>query len=364
MLYFPFSNGRLLGNFKVLALGITPDGIISNNIYDPDSAFKVNFTLQGQVGDGTVANNTQIFMQVAYSNNPTGNCAANRTQRTCSLRPATLRYPVTIQNGTLTLGDLTTNATTVAFSPPGNGTDGGGDYTIWTLGGLYNAANNLFASNATYDWQGAVGKQVYLPDTLSNQFLQITSGPDKPYNSTNENSDPGILYNGLAIPKPCNSSWTDPTDHILSTLNQIAFRISLQAATYPFRNTNAPPAPQAIPMVETTNINVFHSEHKYMIAMIVLTVFFMGLILPTFGGWWELGRRVTLDPVEVAKAFDAPMFRGPGSNAPLWQLVQDYGDRSVKYGEAEAYSDGQAKRQLKFGNPHEVMRPTAGTVYE
>ena len=230
-----------------------------------------------------------------------------------------------IQNGTLTLGDLTAGATTVAFSPPGTNTDGGGDYVDWTLGGLYNAANNLFASNATYDWAGAVGEQVYLPDTLSNQFLEITPGPGKPYNNTNGSGDPGILYNGLAIPKPCNSSWTDPTNHILSALNQIAFRVSLHAATYPFRNTSSPPAQQVISMHETTYINVFHSEHKYMIAMIVLTIFFTALVLPTFGGWWELGRHVTLDPVEVAKAFDAPIFRGPGSNAHLWQLIQDYG---------------------------------------
>lgn len=195
-----------------------------------------------------------------------------------------------------------------------------------------------------------------LGDTLSNQYLENTSGAEVASNLTN-------LYVGLA--KPCNSSWKDPTNDILSALNQIAFRVSIQAANFEYRNTNNTPAPQVITMRETSNVNVFHSEHKYMIAMIVLTIFFMALIVPTFIGWWGLGRHVTLDPIEIAKAFDAPMFQGPGSNAPLWQLVHDHGARSIRYGEAEGYSNGQlVKRQLKLGNPHDLSRPTPGTSYE
>ena len=321
--------------------------------------------MNSELDSNNVTNGTQIFMIVAYSQNPTGLCAATRTQRTCSLRPATLRYPVTIQNGTLTLGDLTKDATVTALSPPStNGDiDNGGDYSIWTLGGIYLAANSLFNSNGTYDFSGGHGIEMFLSDTLSNQFLEIAAGPNKPY--INDSSQPpDVLSSGLSFPQACNSSWTDPTGHVLSSLNQIAFRVSMQAATYPYRDTNAPPAPQVIPMLETGNINVFHSERKYLIANTVLTVFFMALVLPSFIGWWELGRKVTLDPVEIAKAFGAPMFQGPGSNAPLWQLVRDYGQRSVRYGEPSGYDNEQTvKRQLKLGNPHEVTRPTPGVVY-
>jgi hypothetical protein len=138
----------------------------------------------------------------------------------------------------------------------------------------------------------------------------------------------------------------------------------MRAATFPYRSSNAPPAPQVIPMLETSSINVFKSDHKYLIANTVLTIFFMALVLPSFIGWWELGRKVSLDPVEIAKAFDAPMFQGPGSNAPLHQLVRDYGQRRVQYGEVEGVGSGTMKRQLKLGNPHELTRPLAGTVYD
>jgi hypothetical protein len=189
-------------------------------------------------------------------------------------------------------------------------------------------------------------------DTLSHQFLETTP--------SNNSTD---LFDG--VPKTCNSSWTDLTNHILSSLNQIAFRVSLEAATYPYRSTNDTPVPQVITMLETSNVYVFHSEHKYMIAMIILTIFLMGLVIPTFIGWCALGRHVTLDPIEIATAFDAPVFQGPCSNASLQQLVQDYGARNVRYGEAEGYNNGQwMKRQLKLGDLHDLMRPTPGALYE
>ena len=272
---------------------------------------------------------------------------------------------MTIENGTLNLGDLINDATVQSFQSSTTllGIDGDGELTEWTLGGIYTAATSLFNSNATYGFNAAVASQLLLEDTLSNQFLDITPGPDQP--NLNSTEGPGVLASGLSYPTACNSNWTDPTNHIISALNQIAFRVSLGAATFPYRDTNKAPVPQVVTMLATSNINVFHSEHKYLIAMVVLTVAMMGLVVPTFVGWWELGRHVTMDPIEIAKAFEAPLLQGPGSNAPTWQLVQDYGKSGIRYGEPVGYSDSRMmKRTLKLGNPHEVRRPTTGAIYE
>ncbi|KAG0650828.1 hypothetical protein D0Z07_2842 [Hyphodiscus hymeniophilus] len=344
-----------------------PDStLIDPVLFAYDSPFNVNFTLV-PVSAGVnenVTNNTQIMMVVAYTNQSTTACTGNRVQRTCSLRPATLKYHVTITNGSLDLGDITTDATVQSFQPASNtsDTDGGGDYTLWTLGGIYTAAISLFNSNASYAFNAAVASQVILQDTLSNQFLSITPGPGQPL--VNGSDDANVLFNGLSFPTACSSNWTDPTNHIISALNEISFRVSIAAGNYPYRDTKESPPPQVITMLATGNINVFHSEHKYMIAMIVLTVAMMGFVVPTFIGWWELGRHVTLDPIEIAKAFDAPILRGPGSNAPLWQLVQDYGSLGIRYGEAEGFDGGQMiKRQLKLGNSDQLIQPLPGTIY-
>jgi hypothetical protein len=195
-----------------LGVGMGPDGSLPSSLYQYDSPFGVNFTLIGEEFDTTTntTNGTQLFMIAAYSTNPTDECGATRTQRTCSLRPATLRYPVTIANGTLTLGNITNDAVVTEISPPGNATDGGGDYTLWTLGGMYLAANSLFSSNGSYAFSGGHGFEVFLPDTLSNQFLNIKEGPNVPYN-TSGTIPFGQLYNGLGIPEPCNNSVRCPS---------------------------------------------------------------------------------------------------------------------------------------------------------
>ena len=326
--------------------------------------FNVNFT----INDGSLNSSTSITMALAYTNNSGGGedlCSATRTERICTLTPSTLRYPVSLQGNTLTLGDILGGSTVLSLQPPAYNysskiVDGGGDYDFWTVGGIYLAAANLFDSNATYTFGGAIGIYITLPDTLSNQFLVFTNVDAMNATAARTN-----------VPGGCSSNWTDPTNSILEALNEIAFRVSLQAAPYPYRNTSAPPPPQVLTMQETRSINVFHSEYKYLIASAVLTTVFVILIIPTFIGWWELGRRVTLNPIETAKAFDASLLHGPGSNAPESELVRIFGKRGIRLGEfVKGADDGiggeilRRRRKLMFTDLHDVPSPSPGALYD
>jgi hypothetical protein len=118
-------------------------------------------------------------------------------------------------------------------------------------------------------------------------------------------------------------------------------------------------------MNQTSTLNVYRSDFRFLVANTILTLAFIMLIVPTFIGWWELGRTVTLDPIEIAKAFDAPLLRGPGSNAPLEKLVKTMGGREVSLGEADSDAvSAVARKQLKLANPVEVAMPRAGAMYE
>lgn len=322
-----------------------------NGSFLAQSPFSVNFTLVPQL----YMNASYIQMNVSYTTNAQrDNCGGTLVFRSCKLRSATLSYPITLRNSTLELGNITEDARVKSFQPAGNNSvsiDGGSDFDRWTIGGMYLAASSLFSSNATYSWIGPLGNVLTLPDTLSSQFLETSVGND-------------TLY-GLGMPQPCSSNWSDPTNHILSALNQIAFRVSVHAAAFPYRNTTAPLPPRMITMQEARTVNVYKSVYKYLAASTVLTVVCVILVLPTFLGWWELGRTVTLNPLELAKAFDAPLLRGPGSNAPLHELVHTMGLRNVTYGEVDRYSDRQVtRRELKLGDPRELVRPTPGLIYE
>ena len=330
------------------------------------SPFNVNFTM---IEQAEAKSASQITMGLAYSNNSKNidDCTATRTERMCELKPATLRYPVTLQGDTLTLGDVLTDGTVLAIQPGSQNftnfnltTDGGGEYTHWTIGGIYLAATNLFNSNATYTYAGTIGTYLTLPDTLSNQFLVFSGG-----SITNITTE--------SIPTACSSNWTDPTTHILSALNELAFRVSLEAANVPYRNTTSPPSPQMLTMLQTSTINVFRSEYRYLISSTILTTIFTLLIIPTFIGWWELGRPVSFNPLETAKAFDAPLLQGPGSNAEEAVLVKLIGTRQVRWMEVEnriiTGNDGEqpssVRWKLKFiPDLSEGKEPRPGVVYE
>ena len=61
-----------------------------------------------------------------------------------------------------------------------------------------------------------------------------------------------------------------------------------------------------------------------------LTTALVLLITPTSMGWWELGHDVSFNPIETAKAFDAPLLSSLGSNAPLGDLMRTLGIRCVR----------------------------------
>lgn len=251
------------------------------------------------------------------------------------------------------------NTTVLSFQPPPPDEDTH-DYIdsdsgpgVSTLGGLYIAASSLFSSNVTYNLF-EVYPYMELLDTLSNQFLDFPS-----QDITNIQDSRNLTY-----PEVCSSNWTDPTSHILGALNDMALRISLSAANFPYRNLTTPPPLQLLPMQQASNINVFHSDYRFLVAATVISLSFVLIISFTFRGWSELGRRMTLNPIETAMAFDAPLLAGPGSNAPLNGLVAIVGDRGVRFGAVEIYSQEQVPmRRLKLGAPRTVTQPRMGVPY-
>jgi hypothetical protein len=108
---------------------------------------------------------------------------------------------------------------------------------------------------------------------------------------------------------------------------------------------------------------VYKSDYRYLIASTIITTTFVLLISTMFIGWWEMGRSFTMNPIEIAKAFDAPLMQGPGSNVTSSELVKSMGRREVRFGEVESDVDGRLKRKLKLADPVEVTKPRSGVLY-
>lgn len=67
-------------------------------------------------------------------------------------------------------------------------------------------------------------------------------------------------------------------------------------------------------------------------------------VLPTYWGWWRLGRAVSLSPLEIAKAFDVPLMQALDSNATTEDFIRAVGDKRVRYGFAASSADRDGRR--------------------
>ncbi|KAF1962274.1 hypothetical protein CC80DRAFT_588845 [Byssothecium circinans] len=80
--------------------------------------------------------------------------------------------------------------------------------------------------------------------------------------------------------------------------------------------------------------------------------------IPLYYGYWELGRTVSLNPLELAKAFGAPLLRGLDGNATPEMITVERGGMSIKYGALERYGEGKDLRV------EEMSRTTVRTPWE
>lgn len=84
---------------------------------------------------------------------------------------------------------------------------------------------------------------------------------------------------------------------------------------------------------ETKMTAVYRVDYIYAAIAAGLTCLSAVLSALLFAGWRRLGRRFTTSPVEVAKAFEAPMLAAIGSNARGGDIANNHGSIRVRYGE-------------------------------
>jgi hypothetical protein len=94
----------------------------------------------------------------------------------------------------------------------------------------------------------------------------------------------------------------------------------------------------------TLDNGVYHTSPLLVTLGIVLSVVGVAAIVPLYTGFWELGRGVTLNPLEIARAFGAPMLEGLDGNATPEMVTFERGGMSVRYGALERFGDGKILR--------------------
>jgi hypothetical protein len=106
-----------------------------------------------------------------------------------------------------------------------------------------------------------------------------------------------------------------------------------------------------------------------MVAAAIISLSSIVAVALTFYGWWELGRQVSLSPLKIAKAFDAPLLRFVGSNIGLHhsKILGPAGMQRVQYGEKANEEDGESantdSKKLIMGLLGNAEKPTKGEMY-
>nr|KAK5436956.1 hypothetical protein LTR18_009321 [Exophiala xenobiotica] len=272
--------------------------------------------------DPAVINGTNVFQSLFDWKVASGNmslniqykdkspCTGDLIVKNCTMQTALVSYPVVIDsNNTISLDPSTTifddrlaHQININFDSAIAGPT--------TLGGYYLALKNKFNSEAHLRWVGAVGYELLTTGSTATQYAvtNVTTG------------------DGFAIGSSCDLSFTDPTMDLIASARELMFRTALDIAA---GNSSLI---QSVSGAQSNTPAVYESQYLYLIIAAILTGIAVFVVTLTFVGYSVLGRSVSMSPLEIAKAFNAPLLESADSNADVKSLMCVVGERSVRYG--------------------------------
>jgi len=284
-----------------------------------------NITHNNNLDDGL------IRVETAFKSTP--GCIGNLVIAHCQYNIAQVNYPVQVSNGTVELLPRPTDANdTIKVWQLDREVHGLGMWAS-TLGGIYSVAYTKYESSSSFYIDGTPLSLMY-SGAVPIQYLVANS------------STLGT----------CDMYWTDPTPDIIAGIRELGFRTAIAATN---STTN-----QTFEATEIAIVQVYVSHYHYLGG--ALLVMFLGVVLvfPTFLGWWQLGRKMSLSPIEIAKAFNAPLLEGFRSNSEVKKILKEGGGLEVVYGEVVMPGSEGEKKSLQMANPEFAIRPRAKFAYD
>ncbi|KAL9632908.1 MAG: hypothetical protein Q9204_003612 [Flavoplaca sp. TL-2023a] len=235
-------------------------------------------------------------------------CGGSLVTRNCTVRPATVMYPVSIDGNRSSIS-LATGSTIrddrvvkIDATPQDPRAPLSKSLNMSTYGGFFKTLSDTYESTLHMDY-GAIGYQIQNQGALANQYL-----------STSDNLRE-LEYS---------LSFRDPTDDILADMRELMFRTAVRSAQAA--------DVQQVTTLESFDTPVFRSNYRFLAIAVLFSVLGWLATIPVFLGWWHLGRAVSLSPIETAKAFGAPGLGNRDSNADARAILKATGKHEVRYG--------------------------------
>ena len=293
-------------------------------------------------------------------------CPGTLTRRTCEIRPAVVEYPVTVMipseeelrgKNIVTHIKFFDDNKRWPISSSLDDTDQIDElrvmsYTdldehfgeISTIGALAYILNNLYGSSAnlTYesDWdiaaRGASAQSTFFADNDKDEISRCWYDIDK-------------------------SGKDDPAVELLRKINMLSFTAGLYLKSAPTTDVSkraaAGMASQTVITSVTGIVEEYRTNFAYVGGALGATLITVLLVLPVYWGFWQIGRKVTLGPLEISNAFGAPIItpdRTRAYHGDFDQVLEDVGKRRVQYGQLRDAPPGQ----MGLAEPHLIVVPS------
>ncbi|KAK5194271.1 hypothetical protein LTR96_010466 [Exophiala xenobiotica] len=235
---------------------------------------------------------------------PKAGCTGNLAITNCTLQGGSVKYPVVIDGSTSTVG--LDPATTIWDDTVVGDLDALTSEThlggTTTYGGLFLALANQYNTDLQFQIGGAIGWEFF-----------------------GAQSESSIAYAHDVGGQPtCDVYFTDPLADFLQGARELIFRTAV--ATANGSDT------QSVVAQASGSHTVYKTSHVFLAIATLVSALAILSVLLTFNGFWRLGRKVSMSPLETAKAFDAPIMKEADSSAPTKALLNQVGGKPVKYG--------------------------------
>jgi hypothetical protein len=346
------------------------DSTLDFDQWTTQSSFEISFELlYGTTGiDG---DHSKILMNITTSasnqSSPTS-CLGVQTRHICTLRPAIISYPVTVED-TSSSSDSDHIISNMYLG-----------FNTTSYGGM------LYYYDAEKDWYDTADRPYIATNKQQDKFIVVEPKDihetDKDpltsiggvfvalsrtfsgsafvyYNTTTKiysmSPDGSAVFNyrpTRSTPRGCDFSYEDPLNDVVKRINQLMFSLAMDPwglnEDFDWNDTRPWDATEYGYTIH------YQTNEAYMWGALASMLFCILCVLPSYYGYWQLGREVTLGPFEIANAFRAPVLDHPAAaNARVKDLIREVGNRQVKYGEMVQHD---ASGRLAIAEPEAVRR--------
>lgn len=267
--------------------------------------FRINHNITTEFGQ------PMLHLTVKYISEVDNSCMGTLTTESCYIIPATIWYPITISNGTLSMDafsllknlTIVKNYTSAADATPANDSD-----PLGPLAGLREGIASLFQSEAVLN-QNSDGQVIFLPS-------------EKPYNSPSWLT---LYLDSRAMTQKCSIVWINPTKIILAYFFDYMFRSAYLVPK------NDQEYLQKITATFAGSELWYITDFRWLAAAVAVMALGTVAAMTLLWGWWQLDHYVTLSPLETGKAFGAPILQGAGPEQEANSIVREIGHERVAH---------------------------------